>query len=279
MAETATLSAPVVSAAPTAAEKFFFETNGYIVLENFLKPDHVARLLAAQERANVRRRQLHQGGAKQTGFVHTKSEKSIRFFYLLDDDPLFLELLDWPALMPYVHAFINPKPHHHGSDSIVEHGADFADRKGEWHIDGHDDGYRNLGAQIPMLQLKVGYYLSDMTAPWQGNLTIVPGSHKANLSPSPEDRARRDFFPGTLQVCAPPGTAILFHNALWHTAAPFNQKDGARKMLYYAYEHPWMVGSQEHWGYTKEFYNQKLSPAQRKLFHGFVFDPPEQRWG
>jgi hypothetical protein len=50
-------------------------------------------------------------------------------------------------------------------------------------------------------------------------------------------------------------------------------------MLYYAYEHPWMVASQEHWGYPKAFYNECLSPAQRKLFHGFLFDPPEARWG
>ena len=283
MAETATLPAPVQSAAPaavpTAAEKFTFDNQGYLVLENFLKPDHVARLTAAVHRAVARRRELVRTGAKQTGFTHTKSENSTRFFYILDDDPLFLELLDWPALLPYVHAFINPKPHHHGSDVIVEHGGDFMDRKGEWHIDGHDNGYRNLGHPIPILQLKVGFYLSDMTAPWQGNLAVIPGSHKTATEPTEADRQRRDFFPGAVQVCAPAGTMILFHNALWHTAAPYSSPDRGRTMIYTAYEHPWMVGSQEHWGYTKEFYNQRLSPAQRKFFHGFVFDPPEQRWG
>ena len=50
-------------------------------------------------------------------------------------------------------------------------------------------------------------------------------------------------------------------------------------MLYYAYEHPWMIASQEHWGYTKEFYNQRLSPERQKFFHGFLFDPPQARWG
>jgi ectoine hydroxylase-related dioxygenase (phytanoyl-CoA dioxygenase family) len=279
MAETTTLPAPTLATAPTDAERFAFDNQGYLVLENFLAPDHVARLLAAVARAVPRRRELARTGGKQTGFTHTKSEQSTRFFYMLDDDPLFLELLDWPALLPYVHALINPKPHHHGSDVIVEHGGDFMDRQGEWHIDGHDDGYRNLGHPIPLLQLKVGYYLSDMTAPWQGNLTVVPGSHKALLDPTPADRQRRDFFPGAVQVCAPPGTAILFHNALWHTASPYSGPERGRTMLYYAYEHPWMVGSQEHWGYTKEFYNQRLSPAQRKFFHGFVFDPPESRWG
>ena len=178
MAESAPLPAPVQAAVPTAAEKFTFDNQGYLVLENFLTPDHVARLTAAIHRAVARRRELVRTGAPQTGFTQTKSEKSTRFFYIFDDDPLFLELLDWPALMPYVHALINPKPHHHGSDVIVEHGADFLDRKGDWHIDGHDHGYRNLGHPIPLLQLKVGFYISDMTAPWQGNLTVVPGSHK-----------------------------------------------------------------------------------------------------
>lgn len=285
MAETLTASAPAAaeSSAPTvpsAAERFTFENQGYLVLENFLKPDHVARLLAAVDRTVARRRELARTKQKEpAGFTHVKSDRSARFFYIFDDDPLFLELLDWGPLMPYVHAFINPMPHHHGSDVIVEHGSDFMNRKGEWHIDGHDNGYRNLGHPIPILQLKVGFYISDMTAPWQGNLTVVPGSHKAQLAPTEEDRQKRDFFPGAVQVCAPAGTAILFHNALWHTAAPFNNPDGVRKMIYTAYEHPWMVGSQEHWGYSKEFYNQRLSPAQRKFFHGFVFDPPEQRWG
>ncbi|MDB6169469.1 MAG: hypothetical protein JWM88_2333 [Verrucomicrobia bacterium] len=281
MAETLTAPAPAASSAGsvTAAERFFFDSNGYLVLENFLKRDHVARLLTALERANVRRRENEKLGKKQTGFLQAKSERSTRLFYLLDDDPLFLELLDWPALLPYVHGLLNPMPHHHASDGITECGADFPQRKGEWHIDGHDSGYRNLKHPIPLLQLKVGYYLSDMTQPWQGNLTVVPGSHKADVPPAPEDLQRRDFFPGALQVCAPPGSAILFHNALWHTAAPFNRPDAGRIMLYYAYEHPWMIGSAEHWNYGKEFYNQRLSPAQRKLFHGFVFDPPEQRWG
>ncbi len=280
MAENLTPPAPAATGGLSDAERFFFDTNGYLVLENFLTPDHVARLLAATDRAIIRRRELLRTHQPQTGFTQTKSEKSTRFFYILDDDPIFLELLDWPALLPYVHGLLaTTMPHHHGSDAIVEHGADFMNRQGEWHIDGHDNGYRNLGSPIPLLQLKVGYYLSDMTEPWQGNLAVLPGSHHARLEPSAEDRQRRDFFPGVKQVCAPAGTAILFHNALWHTAAPYSGPERGRKMLYYAYEHPWMVGSQEHWGYTPDFYNRRLSPAQRKFFHGFVFNPPEARWG
>ena len=34
-----------------------------------------------------------------------------------------------------------------------------------------------------------------------------------------------------------------------------------------------MVGSHQHWGYSEDFYNNRLAPEQRKLFHGFLFDP------
>jgi hypothetical protein len=37
-----------------------------------------------------------------------------------------------------------------------------------------------------------------------------------------------------------------------------------------------MIGNAEHWKYPTSFYNG-LSPERRKLFHGFVFDPPEMR--
>lgn len=260
---------------PTPAERLFFETNGYLTLERFLTEAHVARLDEALERAVARRRRWQQEGVAHAGRTHLRGE-SARIFYLLDDDPLFLELLDWPGLMPYVKALLSDKPHHHASDAIVEF---LPESWGMgWHIDGHDDGYRNLGWPIPLLQLKVGYYLSDLTAPGQGNLTVLPGSHLARHAPDEDDRRRPELFPGALQICAPPGSAILFHNALWHTSGPWTRPGGRRRLLYFAYEHPWMVASAEHWGYPKAFY-ARLTPAQRAFFHGFVFDPPEDRWG
>lgn len=264
--------------APTAAERFFFDNNGYLVLENFLSADHVERLLTTLDRVIARRRVQHHQNLPQTGFTQIKGEQSTRIFYILDDDPLFLDLLDWPPIVPYVKGLLNPKAHHHASDAIVEYSGDLMSRKLGWHIDGHDSGYRNLGRPIPFLQLKIGYYLTDMTEPGQGNLVLVPGSHKAQHDPDPEDLKRPDPFPGAIQVCAPAGSAILFHNAIWHAAGPFTKPDSRRIILYYAYEHPWMIASQEHWGYTPEFYNG-LPPARRAYFHGFVFDPKEPRWG
>jgi len=263
------------NAHPTAAERFRFDNDGYLVLERFLEPDHVAALLQAAHRAVARRRALLKEGVPQPGISHL-GDPNARLFYILDDDPLFLDLLDLPAIWPYVTGLLNARPHHHASDLIVEYPE--RGRGMGWHIDGHDNGYRQLGWPIPLLQLKIGYYLTDMTAPGRGNLCVVPGSHRAQHAPDPEDLKRTELFPGAIQVCGPAGSAVLFHNALWHSGGPWTQGDGARIMLYYAYEHPWVMASAEHWNYSKEFYNN-LSPERRQLFHGFLFDPPEQRWG
>ncbi len=260
---------------PTASERFFWDNFGYLVLDSFLPADLVERLLEVSERVIAKRRAQKEQGLSHTGMTHINGD-STRIFYILDDDPLFLEMMTYPPLMPYITTLLNEKPHHHASDLIVEHPQE--GRGMGWHLDGHDNGYRGLGNPIPLLQLKVGFYLTDMMEPGRGNLCVVPGSHRAKLEPDAADRQNTELFEGAIQVCAPAGSAVLFHNALWHSGGPWTQTDGARIMLYTAYEHPWMLGSQEHWGYSKEFY-QRLTPEQRSFFHGFVFDPPEARWG
>jgi hypothetical protein len=117
-----------------------------------------------------------------------------------------------------------------------------------------------------------------MSEPGQGNLTVVPGSHKAAEEPDPADLKRPELFPGAVQICGGPGAVFLFHNALWHTGGPWTRPDGRRIVLYYGYEHPWMLACAEPWRYSREFLN-RLTPEQRRFFHGFLFDPPEYRWG
>ena len=141
---------------PTPSERFFFDNNGYLVLENFLSESHVAELREALFRVIAQRRTKKEKEIPHTGMTDIKGEQSTRIFYILDDDPLFLEMLDWSPMMAYVKGLLNEMPHHHASDAIVEYESDLTDRGMGWHIDGHDRGYRGLGAPIPLLQLKIG---------------------------------------------------------------------------------------------------------------------------
>ncbi len=257
---------------PTAAERAFFEDNGYLVLEDFLAPERVAALSAALEQVIARRRAPEFRREHEPVFADRLDPGAVRVMHLLAENPLFLEMLSYEPMMAYVHALFNSMPHLHSTDAFYE--VEPAEYHGQgWHIDGIQHGFRNLGSPIPLLQFKVGYYLSDMRAPDQGNLTLVPKSHKALVEPTAED-----LQAGAVQICGGPGMAVFFHNAVWHTAGPFVRRGGKRVMLYYGYEHPWMLACAEQWRYDRAFL-QGLAPAQRRFFHGFVFDPPEYRWG
>jgi ectoine hydroxylase len=262
---------------PTASERFFFDNNGYLVLEGFLPEDLVTKLVGAIETGIDRRKAPGCRREHPTAFPDRLEGPNHRIFHLLDEDPLFLQLMEFAPMMEYVRGLLNPMPHIHATDAIHEvergpgHGLG-------WHIDGIQDGFRNLRPHIPLLQLKVGYCLSDMSQPGQGNLTVVPGSHKALLEPDPGELRSPELFPGALQICGGPGTAFLFHNALWHTSGPWTRADGRRILLYYGYEHPWMLACAETWRYPREFLN-RLSPEHRRFFHGFLFEPMEYRWG
>ena len=200
-----------ISAVPSADERYSFETDGYLVVESILDAEHVARLRDALQRAIARRRELERRGTPHFARPGEDHAGSTRIFYLLADDPLFLELADYPPVMPYIRALLN--------------------------------GFRNLRPGVPMLELKIGYFLSDMTQPDQGNLMLVPGSHKTDVEPTAEALSGFDSFPGATQVCCPEGSCVIFHNALSHTRGPATRADGRCIMLYYAYEHPWMIGS------------------------------------
>ena len=258
---------------PTPEELGFFDVNGYLVLEEFLDPDHVDRLTRSLDQTVQRRRRLHEENQPHPGKTVVDGD-NIRILHILGDDPRFQELLDHPAIMPYVQAILSDKPHFHASDAFWE----IEPKASEpgWHIDGFGGGFRPLRPGIPLLQLKVAYFLSDMSEPGQGNLTIVPQSHRLDEDLTDEQCQSFDF-PEAVQVCVPPGSCVLFHNALWHTRGAFTRAGGQRIMLYYAYELPWMVANPEHWSYPREFYDG-LTPLQRQLFHGFVFEPPEDRW-
>ena len=258
-----------MSKVPSADERYSFETDGYLVVESFLGSDHVAQMREALQRAIARRRELERRGTPHFARPGEDHAGSARIFYLLADDPLFLELADCPSVMPYIRALLNQnEPHFHASDAFWEEGAHAGPAR--WHIDGPDHGFRNLRPRVPMLELKIGYFLSDMSLPDQGNLMVVPGSHKTDFEPTAEALSGFDTFPGAVQVCCPAGSCVIFHNALWHTRGPATRADGRRIMLYYAYEHPWMIGSPEHTAYPRAFY-AGLSAARRKLFHDFLF--------
>ena len=219
-------------------------------------------------------------------------------------------LADPPALA-FVKELLHPQPHLHSTDGYCDEvsgdpaaAAGWAGYGSGWHIDGIGSGFRELGPSgasgsvIPLLQLKLAYCeppasppassrhlltraslsdLNDLSEPDQGQLTVIPASHKARQEPAPEVLSTGSDFEGALQLCGRPGTCIIFHNATYHTAGPMRRVDGRRTLLYYGYEHPWMLACPEQSRYDKRWLAE-LPEERQDFFHAVVFDPPLERY-
>ena len=124
---------------PTDDERLFFDTHGYLILERFLLRDLVDALLAGLEKSIDRRRRDGTRGLYRTDDPHPSGAtelkgKNVRIYYILNDDPLFLDLMTYAPLMPYVNELLSPNAHFHASDAIWE--TQDLGQNPAWHQDG-----------------------------------------------------------------------------------------------------------------------------------------------
>ncbi len=197
------------------AVRRIFDLQGYLLLPDVLNPAEVASANAALDRLDLPER----GDLRP----------------LIDKDPVFLGHLDHPRILPYVLALVGGNLQVMGSCvTVIPPGAGPM----VWHEDGPRPwSYPAVGDRRALLMARVGLFLEDLTEGDRGNLVVVPGSHQL-----PYHRAGRgvaiDRLPGTQPVKVAAGSAVIFHNALWHRTAP-NLMDHSRRVLYYGYSPCW----------------------------------------
>jgi hypothetical protein len=96
------------------------------------------------------------------------------------------------------------------------------------------------GGPTPLVQLRVGFVLTDLSEPGGGNLALIPGSHNSHMTLPPGLTAAE--LPIAQEICAPPGTAILFHQGTYHCGGT-NSRPYNRYIQHMAYSAPWLVRS------------------------------------
>ena len=124
----------------------------------------------------------------------------------------------------------------------------------------------------PRLSVKIGYYLTDVSAPEHGNTLVVPGSHRINSLECPDDGVSNPD--GAIPLCLHPGDAVILDRRVWHTRSP-NRAGSSRKVIWYGYSYRWMRPKDEMT--VAHLYNQ-LSPVQRQILGdatsaNSVYDP------
>jgi ectoine hydroxylase len=217
--------APIVPPGPlTDRERFMFEATGYLVIPDALSPAEVEACLVASRRAHE---PLGSGKWRQIGHLH-------------ESEPAIEALLDHPSVLPKIRALL-------GDYFIVQSTWNTLQpaqtKAGGYHQDGSGVyEFRRLAVPTPLLQLRVGYYLTDQSQPGMGNMVMIPGSHTTQsvlpkgVVPDEDDLNIREV------ICGAPGTALLFHQGVFHRTGA-NHMDFDRYTMHIVYAPPWLIPS------------------------------------
>jgi len=210
-----------------------FDRDGFFLLEDELSGSEVAELIEVID--------CMDSGVRRSRHLPADAPVSVR--NIVCRHPAFRGLLDRPRVLALVVNLLGPWIQLRGSNFDVRPSRapegngptdSASDRFLSWHRDEPAGGWPTVGGVVPFMELKVGYYLTDLTAPSSGALRVLPGSHRWPQGSRP---TRTDEQVTELDVRA--GTALIWRTSLLHRVAP-NHSGQTRKCVYLAYQHRWL---------------------------------------
>jgi ectoine hydroxylase len=221
----------------TAEQQRRFVEDGYFLVENALTPAEIERLVAVTDA-------LADAARHARGLT---AEAPIRVRNVVARHRAYLDLLDHPVILPLVVDVIGTRIQLRGSNLDVRPplpprersaGPDTSDGAMHWHRDEPSGGWPTVDGVVPFLEIKVGYFLTDLTHPHSGALRIIPGSYRLPGPTGHQDDATRDPL-NVVEINVAPGTALVWRTSLLHEAAA-NYSGITRKCVYLAYQHRWL---------------------------------------
>lgn len=222
-----------------------FEELGYMAIPDALSGQQVTDLKSAIDSLT--------GGAPDR--IHNVAD-------IFSRHDAFLQLLDLPTVLPAVTELLGTNiwvNHSHFNANPATEERDIAafDNGYGWHRDGgaiHQD----LPWPPPLLALKVGYYLTDLTEPGSGQTYFIRDSHKTGEKTPGKNELPESAFPMTVKA----GTAVLFDRRLVHSIRSANYSGAKRHAIFIQYAFRWMAANDS---MTVRGLRRKLNPVQRQL--------------
>jgi ectoine hydroxylase-related dioxygenase (phytanoyl-CoA dioxygenase family) len=239
----------------SAEQRRSFEDDGFVVVPGALSPAEVVRHgrtlddLFERDRAA---RDLRNGSLQRLGAARTCPE--------------LVDLIDHPAMFPLVWSVLGWNIHVcHSHVTVHPTLPSGTPPRWRWHQDGSRQCHDLETEQPPRMSVFVGYWLSDLSEPGRGNLTLVPGSHRQRWLPGPPDPTVPWPAPeGAIEITARPGDAVMFDRRLWHTRSD-NHSGITRKVVFLGYSFRWVVCRDDLAGIEDEPWYADLSPVQQQL--------------
>ncbi len=158
---------------------------------------------------------------------------------LLSLDSIFVDLIDCPKILPKIFGILgwNIKVYHSHLNYTPPNQYNAEDQTFAWHWhQGNGRVRKDLRQdQIPLFNVKVGFYLSDNTKPDSGNTFVLPSKRDALKGPDDIHASQE----GAVPMIGKPGTAMIFDPRTWHSASP-NLSDTVRRALFLGYGYRWL---------------------------------------
>ncbi len=208
----------------TPAQWDKFMQDGFLLIEDAISPEDVGRYRDAVDKL------WHDSG--------NHPDKNLGAQNIVEKDPAFAELIDHPRHVGYAYDVYGELLKLLVSHALVR-------TKGGWHNAWHPDGARMVPYTVysPMpMQIKIGYWLTDLTAPKMGNFVCLPGSHRHQTLNA---YRTHDSLPGEQILTCPAGTMTLMHASIWHRVEA-SEIDTPRKNIFMAYSPSWVVAADRH---------------------------------
>lgn len=222
-----------------------FEEQGYITIPDALTAQQSDRLIAAIDKLT----------ARAPNNIHNVAD-------IFGKHDAFLELLDLPTVLPTVtellgtniwvnHSHFNANPATESTDV-----SEFENGYG-WHRDGGAI-HKDLPWPPPLLTLKVGYYLTDLTEPGSGQTYFIRDSHKTGEKTPGQYELPDSAFPMMVRG----GTAVLFDRRLIHSIRSANYSGTRRRVIFVQYAFRWMAANDS---MKVKHLRRKLNPVQQQM--------------
>lgn len=204
----------------TEMERFLFDTAGYLVIPDALTPEETVACLETAKRVHA---PYPQNEWRQLGATY-------------EQEPAFESLIDHPSILPKVRALFGDCFLLQSSwCTVVPPGFE----GGGYHQDGSSVyEFRRLATPTPLVQLRIGFFLTDQTQPSMGNMVMIPGSHNSSV---PLPRGAEEV-PIQEVICGTPGTALMFHQGVYHSGTK-NARDFHRYIMHVVFAPPWLIPS------------------------------------
>ena len=218
-------------------ERYFFDLNGYLVVENALSSEEVAACNEAIDRNvdRIRERPEEQSLSGKSSTLKGQQGRGDLGGMLTWPKPWcqpFRDLLAHRNIVPYLNELLREgfRLDHvygiimrKGTEGHVLHGGGTTDDL--THFYQFHNGRMRCGLTV------VAWMFTDC-GPGDGGFSCIPGSHKSNY-PTPRGVALLDRDIGVVrQVEAKAGSAVIFTEALTHGTMPWKAEHQRRSILY-----------------------------------------------